>query len=113
MFWPTVSCDGEYIFEVIEGQPLEPDTVLVRYKNWRNIEEWPVSARQGPVVLRQAAKVADPLTKDGAVGLIFRAYYHYPIQLLLKEHLPDIYEPLKEGSRYTHSKEYHGRPGRL
>lgn len=72
MFWPTVSCDGEYIFE---GQPLDPDTVLSRYKNWRNTEEWPVSARQDPVVLRQAAKVADPLTKDGAVGLICRAYY--------------------------------------
>ena len=75
MFWPAVSCDGEYILEVIEGQPLEPNTVLSRYKNWRNTEEWPVSARQDPVVLRQAAKVADPLTKDGAVGLICRAYY--------------------------------------
>lgn len=102
MFWPTVSCDGEYIFEVIEGQPLEPDAVLSQYKNWRNTEEWPVSARQDPVVLRQAAKVADPLTKDGAVGLICRAYY--PIQLLLEEHLSDIYEPLKEGSRYTYTK---------
>ena len=102
MFWPTVSCDGEYIFEVIEGQPLDPDTVLSQYKNWRNTEEWPVSSRQDPVVLRQAAKVADPLTKDGAVGLICRAYY--PIQLLLEEHLSDIYEPLKEGSRYTYTK---------
>ena len=54
------------------------------------------------MVLRQAAKVADPLTKDGAVGLICRAYY--PIQLLLEEHLSDIYEPLKEGSRYTYTK---------
>lgn len=75
MFWPAVSCDGEYILEVIEGQPLEPNTVLSRYKNWRNTEEWPVSARQDPVVLRQAVKMANPLTKDGAVGLICRAYY--------------------------------------
>ena len=31
MFWPTVSNDGEYVFEEVEGEALDPDEFLSKY----------------------------------------------------------------------------------
>ena len=31
MFWPTVSSDGVYVFEEVEGSPLNPDEFLAKY----------------------------------------------------------------------------------
>ena len=52
MYWPSTSSDGEFVFREIEGEPLNPDAVLAKYRDWRNVAEWPVSGRQQTVVQR-------------------------------------------------------------
>ena len=61
MYWPSTSSDGEFVFQEIKGELLDPDEVLARYTDWRNTAEWPVSKRQQEIVQRETTKVSDPL----------------------------------------------------
>ena len=36
MYWPSTSADGEFIFKEIEGQIVNPDTVLSSYTDWHD-----------------------------------------------------------------------------
>ncbi len=74
MYWPSTSADGEFVFREIEGEVLDPDAVLAKYKDWRNTAEWPVSKRQQTIVQRNIQKQANPLEKPGIVGAFCRTY---------------------------------------
>ena len=39
MYWPSTSSDGEFVFRDIEGEILNPDVVLEKYKDWRDSSE--------------------------------------------------------------------------
>ncbi len=56
MYWPSTSSDGEYVFQEIEGNEVDPDEVLSRYKDWHDVSAWPVSNRQASVVQRDIKK---------------------------------------------------------
>ncbi len=99
MYWPSTSADGEFIFRDIEGEPLNPDEVLSRYKDWRDSSEWPVSSRQQNIVQREMRKQADPLTKDGVIGAFCRTY---TIEDAIAAFLPDIYQPSAMPGRYDY-----------
>ncbi len=99
MYWPSTSADGEFVFRDIEGQILDPDTVLSRYKDWRDSSEWPVSGRQQAVVVREMKKQADPLSKDGVVGAFCRTY---TIEEAISVFLPDVYQPSAMQGRYDY-----------
>ena len=99
MYWPSTSADGEFIFRDIEGEPLNPDDVLSRYKDWRDSSEWPVSSRQQNIVQREMRKQADPLTKDGVIGAFCRTY---TIEDAIAAFLPDIYQPSAMPGRYDY-----------
>lgn len=45
MYWPSTSSDGEFVFQDIKGDVLNPDAMLSKYKDWRDSSEWPVSSR--------------------------------------------------------------------
>ena len=99
MYWPSTSADGEFIFRDIEGEPLNPDDVLSRYKDWRDSSEWPVSSRQQSIVQREMRKQADPLTKDGVIGAFCRTY---SIEDAISNFLPDVYQPSAMSGRYDY-----------
>ena len=99
MYWPSTSADGEFIFRDIEGEPLNPDDVLSRYKDWRDSSEWPVSSRQQNIVQREMRKQADPLTKDGVIGAFCRTY---SIEDAISNFLPDVYQPSAMSGRYDY-----------
>ncbi|MEY8326064.1 virulence-associated E family protein [Lachnospiraceae bacterium 54-11] len=99
MYWPSTSADGEFIFRDIEGEPLNPDEVLSRYKDWRDSSEWPVSSRQQSIVQREMRKQADPLTKDGVIGAFCRTY---TIEDAIAAFLSDIYQPSTMPGRYDY-----------
>ena len=99
MYWPSTSADGEFIFRDIEGEPLNPDGVLSRYKDWRDSSEWPVSSRQQNIVQREMRKQADPLTKDGVIGAFCRTY---SIEDAISNFLPDVYQPSAMPGRYDY-----------
>ena len=99
MYWPSTSADGEFVFRDIEGEVLDPDTVLSRYKDWRDSSEWPVSGRQQAVVLREMKKQADPLSKEGVVGAFCRTY---SIEEAAEVFLADVYKPSAMQGRYDY-----------
>ena len=99
MYWPSTSCDGEFVFEQQEGELLNPDTILAAYKDWRDSSTWPVSSRQATVVKHTLAKQADPLGKSGIVGAFCRAY---SIQDAIETFIPDVYKPSAMPGRYDY-----------
>ena len=92
MYWPSTSSDGEYVFREIDGALVDPDTVLLRYKDWHDVSAWPVSNRQSTVVQKSMTKQADPLKKDGLIGAFNRTY---SVTRAIEKFLPDVYRPSK------------------
>lgn len=99
MYWPSTSKDGEFIFQEIDGDLLDPDIVLAKYKDWRDSSEWPVSKRQESVVSREIKKQADPLEKPGTVGAFCRTY---SITEAIDTFLSDIYQKSIMPGRYDY-----------
>lgn len=99
MYWPSTSADGEFIFHEIEGELLNPDEVLAKYKDWRNSAEWPVSKRQQTIVQRDIKKQADPLEKQGTVGAFCRAY---SVTEAIDSFLAEIYHKSAMPGRYDY-----------
>lgn len=89
MFWPSVSSDGEYTFEYQDGAILSADSVLSRYDDWHNTDEWPTHSEITSVVMSQIKKQEDPLTKGGIVGVFCRAY---DINAVIETFLSDVYD---------------------
>lgn len=99
MYWPSTSSDGEFVFREIEGAVVDPDDVLARYKNWKDVSSWPVSNRQNTLVERTLKKQADPLAKDGLIGAFNRTY---SIREAIGTFIPDVYQPSAMTGRYDY-----------
>ena len=99
MYWASTSADGEFVFRHRDGNPVDADAVLARYKDWHDTSEYPVSSRQKKIVSHALKKQADPLTKDGIVGAFCRAY---PIQEAINTFLTDVYAPSSLNGRYDY-----------
>lgn len=99
MYWPSCSQDGDYYFDSLDADFLDPDQVLATYHNWADVSSWPMSSRQADVVKKTAAKQKDPLTKGGMVGAFCRAY---TIREAIEEYIP-TYVPCDEPNRYTYT----------
>jgi predicted P-loop ATPase len=99
MFRPSVSKDGEYVFEEQDGDPLCADDILRKYRNWKDISEWPFSKKIAACVhAEKNKKQEDPLVKNNIVGYFCNAY---DIHTAITEFIPDVYEPSDE-NRYTY-----------
>ena len=99
MYWPSCSQDGDYYFDSLDADFLDPDQVLATYHNWADVSSWPMSSRVAEVVKKTAAKQKDPLTKGGMVGAFCRAY---TIREAIEEYVP-AYVPCDEPNRYTYT----------
>ena len=99
MYWPSHSIDGEYRFEIQDGLWLDVDEQLARYKDWHNVNEWPVSSRKTEIMRRLAKKQGDPLEKPGVVGAFNRVY---SIEAAIDQFLPEVYEPSATENRYDY-----------
>jgi len=90
MFWPTVSSDGVYVFEEVEGAPLDPDAFLAKYPTWKDPTTLPTTLKEKPLRENAGQKVEDPIDKQGIVGTFCRAMG--TIQNAIDTYLSDIYE---------------------
>lgn len=99
MYWPSTSRNGEYVYQVMDGDILDPDAYLGLYDDWRDVSTWPVSSRESEAVKKAAKQQADPLAKTGAVGAFCRTY---PIREAIEKFLPDVYAPSAMGGRYDY-----------
>lgn len=102
MFWPSTSSDGEYFFEVQDGDILDPQMILDSYEGfWNDISRWAYSTRVLEKRQKEAAsKQKDPLEKKGAVGNFCRTY---TIQEAIETYLPDIYTPTDKDNRWSYT----------
>lgn len=74
MYYPSTSKDGEFVFQYEDREFLNPDLVLEEYDSWQDCNQWPVSSRQKAVDERMVSRQADPLEKEGIVGIFCRTY---------------------------------------
>ena len=99
MYWPSTSSDGEFVFKSKDGSSIDADSVLARYKNWKDTSEYPVSSRQRKILTHSIKKQQDPLEKRGIIGSFCRAY---SITEAISEFLTDVYTPSSITGRYDY-----------
>lgn len=99
MYWPSTSADGDFVFREIDGALVNPDEVLARYKDWKDVSSWPVSNRQAAVVTRNIKKQENPLEKGGLIGAFNRAY---SITEAIDTFIPDVYQHSAMPGRYDY-----------
>lgn len=92
MYWPSTSSDGEFVFREIKGRLVDPDEVLSRYKDWKDVSSWPISNRQESLVQKEVKKQEDPLKKRGIIGAFNRTF---SITEAIDKFIPDVYQPSK------------------
>ena len=99
MYWPSTSCDGEFIFEKQDGDFLNPDNILSRYEDYRDSSKWPISSRQSKIIKTNISRQANPLEKEGLIGAFCRAY---TIEEAIDKFLNHIYKPSLIRGRYDY-----------
>ena len=101
MYWPTCPSNGEYLFEEIDGDWLDPDIILTNHPDWQDCSLLPTTSKESKASDHHIQQQKDPLEKEGIVGAFCRAYY--PIELAVGEFLQDVYSPTADGSgRYDY-----------
>jgi putative DNA primase/helicase len=101
MYWPSTSRDGEYQFNYQDGKWLDPDEVLSRYENWRDISSWPESLNNKGQRENLHKKMGNPREKNGLVGAFCRTY---SVPDAIEKFLSDVYIQSNEKNRYTYVK---------
>lgn len=101
MYWPTCPSNGEYLFDTMEGDWLDPDTIFAKHPNWRDCSLLPTTPKESKASDHNVKQQKDPLEKDGVIGLFNRVYF--PISLAIEEFLNDVYAPTADSSgRYDY-----------
>lgn len=100
MYWPSCSSDSEYIYEVLDGAPVDTDKVLSLYEDWRDIASWPQVPGHETQQKRNVARAEDPTLKRGIIGAFCRTY---TLPEAMDKFLPGLYEATNDPSRRTYS----------
>lgn len=98
MYWPSVSSDGEYLFDYDDTSWMSADGVLDQYPDWTDTSYWPESSRAAEGRKRTAKKQGDPCGKKGLIGAFCRTY---GMEDAIGRFLEDVYEPCAAAGRYT------------
>lgn len=98
MFFPSKCSDTDWYFKHQQGKLLNPDEILNKYGNFRNINEWAFSQNSERKTRLEVAKQQDPREKDGVMGQWARCY---TIQEAIAKFIPEIYSEV-EHDRYTY-----------
>lgn len=98
MYFPSCSKDATPALEIAEGEPLEVDSILGEYEDWRDPFQWPRHASE-KAERKTAKRMEDPRAKQGVVGAFCRCY---SISEAIEKFLPEVYEPVDDSlTRYT------------
>lgn len=100
MYYPSVSADSEYIYQVSDKPFLSADGLLALYADWHDMTQWPQVPGASETYTRLAKKQADPETKPGTVGAFCRVY---DIYAAMDKFLKGVYEPCSTAGRYTYT----------
>lgn len=100
MFWPSVSSDSEYVYEVYDQPMLRADSILNMYGDWHDASQWPTAVGEKAAAQRRLDKQADPTTKGGLIGAFCRTY---TVTQAMETFLPGAYTPTATEGRYTYT----------
>lgn len=100
MYWPNVSADSEYVYEVYDKPLLDPDALLKEYDDWRDARQWPQLPGAKAETRPRGARQQDPTQKEGIVGAFCRCY---SITRAMAELLPGVYTPTDDPERFTYA----------
>lgn len=98
MYWPSISSNGEYVFEVFDDNFCMADGILEMYEDWRDVSSWPQVPGAEAIRKRGIAKQEDPRKKRGIVGAFCRTY---SITSAMEKFISGMYEETEEPGRYT------------
>ena len=101
MYWPSASRDAEFVFEYNDDKVLDPDKILAKYPDWRDVSYWPVCPDEIRVQKKRLEKQQDPLKKKGPIGTFCRTY---TVPEAIAEFIPDVYTKAGDkDDRYTYA----------
>lgn len=100
MYFPSVSKDAEYIYEVIDGPMLALDGLLQQYTDWKDMRSWPRVPGEETAERHKLAKQEDPTAKTGIIGAFCR---EYTVPDAMDKFLPGEYLPTDDPTRYTYA----------
>ena len=101
MYWPSVSSDGEYVFDHQEGKLRDPDVIESMNPNWMDATTWPTGSSEAAAHKKIAAKLGDPREKPGLIGLFCQAY---TVEEAMEAFLPGTYTKVENvENRYTYA----------
>ena len=98
MYWPSCPQNGVFVYKDVEKDWLDPDVILAAHPEWMDPTRLPTSSRESKANTTKQKRVADPLEKEGVVGIFNRVYY--PVTKALDAFLFDIYEPTDNPDRW-------------
>lgn len=100
MYWPSCSCDSQYVYTYGDKPMLDVDGVLALYDDWHDITQWPQVPGTQQRAQRLLARQEDPTAKAGVVGAFCRLY---DVRRAMDELLPGVYAPCDNApDRYTY-----------
>lgn len=100
MYWPSCSCDGEYVYQVYDAPFCSLDGILGMYGDWMNVSQWPQVPGNEAIEKRRLAKQEDSTAKRGIIGAFCRTY---DIVEAMNKFLPGLYEETAVPGRYTYT----------
>lgn len=102
MFWPSISSDSQYVYSYTKTKGFTSvDGLLAKYKDWRNVEEWPKNSGQEKIINNLLKKQENPLEKTGIIGAFCKTFN---ITEAVEKFLPGIYEATDLEDRLTYIK---------
>lgn len=101
MYNPSVSKDGQYIFEYWDLPWLSADAILSEYPDWTDTSYWPESSRKKEQLRKKMDHQGDPTEKKGLIGAFCRTY---TIEEAIDKFLSGIYIPCTLPDRYTYAE---------
>ena len=102
MYWPSASRDAEFVFEYNDDKLLDPDEILAKYPDWRDVSYWPVCADEIRVQKKRLEKQQDPLKKKGPIGTFCRTY---TVPEAIEAFIPETYTKAGDkDDRYTYAQ---------
>lgn len=100
MYWPSCSCDSEYVYQVGDKPFVSADGTLGLYENWKDMTSWPAVPGISQTHKKLIAKQGDPEKKRGVVGAFCRSYSIYAV---MDQFLAGLYQPVDDQQdRYTY-----------
>ncbi len=100
MYYPSISSDSEYIYELFDKPFVSVDAVLTDVcSDYKDPAKWKRHESESVILKKDVTKQQDPLTKDSAVGTFCRVY---SIKDVLTEFLSSVYEPTSDPNRFTY-----------